>query len=505
MNIPPIALRLFETLVLAALFMLGFGMPGLAGGAFELLLSFLLPVFLLEGVYRGRRLGWTFLSLALGLGAAFRWVPHTLATKGGLPMPLALLGGVLFTAWEAGGLVLALAFARALHRRSGAWGAALGAALSLSAWEAFAFHIYPWSWGSALGARPWTARCAAFLGTYGLTALIWGCASFTAACLAEGTRPRRILAGPTLYLAALLALPAAWSALPRGPAHALDVALVQPNWDPGTRVPGMMDAMWRRSDELLRAHRLPRPQRPTLLLWPESSVMRENHMDPASPLRPMAEQRGVAWLFGSEGGAPGGRYLLYNLVRGEVAGAPPFIQAKTEPMAFGERMPGPQGMRTWLDARLGFNSQEPGELGPGSAFRVGGLAIHPLICSEALLPFRVRRGVELTGAELLTNHTNDGWFDESPATDLHGTQIRLRAVEMGMPLVRATLTGKSGLYREDGRGGLWGAPRSEAAYAFELAWRPVQTPVRAPWFHPALFAALLFGAALAWVRPRRDP
>ena len=211
----------------------------------------------------------------------------------------------------------------------------------------------------------------------------------------------------------------------------------------------------------------------------------------------------MAWLFGTEGGP-------YNLVRGEAAGRPSFLFAKTEPMAFGERMPGPAPVRAWLDRQLGFISQEPSELKEGCAFEVpttsGQVRVHPLICSEALLPERTRRGLTLGHADLLSNHTNDGWFDRSIATDLHAAQIRLRATELGVPLLRATLSGKSGVFHEDGRFELWGEPLTEGAYALELRWRPIRTPLRWAGFLPLLAAGLLAGGLLlGWKAHFRKP
>jgi apolipoprotein N-acyltransferase len=134
---------------------------------------------------------------------------------------------------------------------------------------------------------------------------------------------------------------------------------------------------------------------------------------------------------------------------------------------------------------------------PGS----GGVTVAPLICSEALDPERAREGLALGGANLLSNHTNDGWFDRSIATDLHAAQIRLRPVELGVPLVRATLTGKSGIFREDGHFQLWGAPLSEGAYTVALDWRPVHTPARSPLLQRLLAGGLALGALLVAWRP----
>ncbi|HWQ10336.1 MAG TPA: hypothetical protein VN436_14545, partial [Holophaga sp.] len=76
----------------------------------------------------------------------------------------------------------------------------------------------------------------------------------------------------------------------------------------------------------------------------------------------------------------------------------------------------------------------------------------------------------------------------------------------GLPLVRATLTGKSGLFREDGAWVLWGGPLTEGANAVFLRWRPVRTPARAPWLASALLGALGAGTLLvAWRVCRRVP
>ncbi len=484
-------LRPFEALVLGLVFVLAFRFPGALGGWLEPAAALAFPLLLLEAAFRGRRAGWLYLALVLGLVGIFHWVPATLESKGGLPWALALLGGLLFYAWEALGFLLVVLFSRALFRRRGALAAALGAALGILAWEAWGFYIYAWSWGAPFGALPWTARSAAFLTTRGLSALAWGAGAGAAALRVQRAPVRRILAPLAGAVALLAGLGQAWWLLPRGAERQLDVAVVQPNFPAGVRWPGMEAEMWRRSDALLAAAHLPRPGRATLLLWAESSVLGRDDRLPDPRLQAEAARRGVAWLYGTEGG-------LYNLVRGEAAGEPDFIFAKVEPMAFGERMPGPPWLRHWLDARMGFISQEPGRLEPGCAFAVPGadVRVAPLICSEALDPERTREGLDLGGANLLTNHTNDGWFDRSIATDLHAAQIRLRPVELGVPLVRATLTGKSGLFREDGRFMLWGRPLSEGAYAFPLAWRPVRTPARSPWLFRLLAAGLLLGTGL---------
>jgi apolipoprotein N-acyltransferase len=72
----------------------------------------------------------------------------------------------------------------------------------------------------------------------------------------------------------------------------------------------------------------------------------------------------------------------------------------------------------------------------------------PLICYEVIFPGRV------TGRERpqwLLNVTNDAWFGFSAGPFQHLASARLRAVEEGLPMVRAAQTGISVIYDPYGR------------------------------------------------------
>jgi apolipoprotein N-acyltransferase len=494
-------LRTFlETLGLALVFLLGYRFPAPSGrGYLEAAAAIAFPALMFAALFRGRRAGWIYLALVLGMVGLFYWVPGTIAAKAPMPYPLALLGAGLFYAYEGLGFLAVALCARWCLARRGPAAAAAAAALAMVVWEVHGFHVYAWSWGAALGGVPWLAKSAAFLGSPGLAGVMWGCAAWTGAAVAARRGPRRILAAPALLVLALAAGAVLWRALPRGPLRVLDVVVIQPDFEAGVRRPGMEEDMWRRSDAELHRLGWPRPGVATLLLWPESSVLGRDDRHPDPRLTQEAQRRGIAWLYGTEGGD-------FNLVRGEAAGQPSFVQGKVVPMPFGERMPGPPAMSRWLDRHLDFVSQRAGTLTPSSSFRFptpqGPLTVHPLICSEALMSGRVQEGLRVAGGDLLTNHTNDGWFDRTPATDLHAAQIRLRAVEAGLPMVRATLTGKSGLFREDGTWELWGEPMTEAAYGIQLRWRPITTPARSPWILRGLMGALALFLAASLGRAR---
>lgn len=494
--------RCLESLVLGVLFMLAFRFPAASGWGFlEAAMAFLFPALLFDAVFKGRKAGWLYLAFFMGFAMLFYWVPATLEAKGPMPRSTALVASLLLAAWESLGFLAVVLCSRFALRRSGPWAAATAAAFGIAAWEVLAFHVYPWTWGAALGGLPWLARSAAFLGAHGLSAWCWGCGALFAAILASAAPPARILKVPAAWIGLPLALSAAWFLLPRGPERRLDVVMVQPNYDPGLRDLGMEQDMWARTDAILEREGLPRSGVPTLVAWPESSVLGRDDSRPSLRLQEEALKRRVAWLYGTDGGG-------FNLLRGEVDGRGAFLQGKVDLLAFGEQMPGPAPMRLWLEKTFHFKSWDSGELTRRSSFSMptpqGELRIHPLICSEALIPLRVARGLGLAGGDLLTNHTNDGWFEQSCATDLHGAQIRLRSVEAGVPMVRATLTGKSGLFREDGSWVLWGEPRSEAAYAFSLAWRPRWTPARSSWVIWGLLG-ILGGTMLAMLKKKKIP
>jgi apolipoprotein N-acyltransferase len=73
----------------------------------------------------------------------------------------------------------------------------------------------------------------------------------------------------------------------------------------------------------------------------------------------------------------------------------------------------------------------------------------PLICYEAIFPAAIVQGRERPA--VILNVTNDGWFGNTTGPHQHFHQARVRAVEEGLPLIRAANNGISGAFDPYGR------------------------------------------------------
>jgi apolipoprotein N-acyltransferase len=104
------------------------------------------------------------------------------------------------------------------------------------------------------------------------------------------------------------------------------------------------------------------------------------------------------------------------------------------------------GLRQLTRMRGGFDIG----IKPRPLLRVPRLpAAAPLICYEAIFPGAIVQGAERPG--LMLNVTNDGWFGNTTGPRQHLHQARVRAVEEGLPLVRAANNGISAVVDGQGR------------------------------------------------------
>ena len=108
-------------------------------------------------------------------------------------------------------------------------------------------------------------------------------------------------------------------------------------------------------------------------------------------------------------------------------------------------------------------------------FNVHGLKFGAVICFEDTLPDLYRRFVK-RGADFIVNLTNDAWFQDSPAAEMHLANAVFRAVENRRSLVRCTNNGVSCLVDQAGIVRHRIEPFTPATLAFTLL-VPTELPI----------------------------
>jgi apolipoprotein N-acyltransferase len=125
------------------------------------------------------------------------------------------------------------------------------------------------------------------------------------------------------------------------------------------------------------------------------------------------------------------------------------LYAKRHLVPFGEFMP----FKAWLGPLVDLFEVPMSNFSRGDAERpllaVGERLAGVSICYEDAFPAEVAQA--LPDAEFLINVSNDAWFGDSLAPHQHLEIARMRALENGRYLLRATNTGISAIIDERGR------------------------------------------------------
>ncbi len=384
-----------------------------------------------------------------GLGAfaaGTYWLYISIHTIGGAPPALAailmLLLFCLMAAYVAGFAALLAA-----TRRAGPLLCFLGAAPAfwvLTEWlRGWLFTGFPWlTIGYSLIDGPLRAL-APVTGVYGL--------SFAAAMLAgalvlliRGASRQRLVAGvvaAVLIAAALAADRIAWVS-PAGPE--LQVGLIQGS------VP--QELKWRREERAatLALYRdfTAALAAPDIVVWPEAAV-------PA-----LAREVEPFLVAQAEAARAGGYQLLLGiLVDDEATGAVTNSLLalgsrsgrydKRHLVPFGEYFPVPAFVRDFL--RLMNLPYQDIANGPADQppLPAGAVLAAPSICYEDT--FGSEQRSFLPEAQLLVNVSNDGWFGDSIAPHQHLQMARMRALEAGRDMLRATNTGVTAIISHTGQ------------------------------------------------------
>lgn len=294
----------------------------------------------------------------------------------------------------------------------------------------------------------WAKWPARLIGTYGLSGLVilWAGLVFWA------VRHRNRVLGVAVVLLPLLLADlrlTGVTAAPEGPSRPL-IRVVQPNIRQEDRLDPAQDGA--NFYKLLRLSGQP-DGNPRLILWPESAVLYDLHRgDAPGVLARVIGPRDLLLLGGMEVAAPppGATAAAYNSLYvlgpgGRVLGR----YDKAHLVPYGEYLP----MRPFL-TMLGLSRLVPGDgdilAGPGPQTlalpgfgRVGGQICYEIVFSGEVVD-RANR------PDFIFAPSNDAWFG-AWGPPQHFAQARLRAIEEGLPVIRSTPTGLSGVIDAQGR------------------------------------------------------
>ncbi|MFD0988091.1 apolipoprotein N-acyltransferase [Methyloligella solikamskensis] len=400
--------------------------------------------------------------------ANFYWLAEAFLVepeRHGWLIPFILPG---FASWMALYFVGATVFAVLLWSRGAGRVFALAAGFGL--FEFIRGHLFtgqPWNLlGYALTPNLPMMQMAALFGVYGLTVLAALLFAAPAACFAPGGssfQGRRSAGALALCLLLLLGAGVTWGAwrLDTTPVPMTDTKLriVQASIDQAEKwKAGNADRIFRDYLQLSETEKdgvgLDQID---VLIWPETAipVVLENEPEALTAIGEMLPEGG-ALLVGSirmvYEEAPEGTYRkVYNgLLAVSEGGRIVDTYDKIHLVPFGEFLPFQNfmerlGIMQLTGIRGGFTTGE----GPRRLNVPGIPTLMPLICYEVLFPDEVNaRG---RGAKWMLNVTNDAWFGRSVGPYQHFHQARVRAVEQGLPLVRAANTGISAVVDPMGR------------------------------------------------------
>jgi apolipoprotein N-acyltransferase len=429
-------------------------------------------VWLVDGAAGGRLggipgaaiVGWWF-----GFGyhlVGLYWIGHAFlvdAKAFGWLLPFAVTGLPAFMACYT---ALGLALARMLWTRGPGRLLALAVALTATEWlRGWLFTGFPWNtYGYALTGSLALSQGAALIGIWGLTFLTVAVFASPAVLLderADTRRPWLPLALGVVVLAALAAY-GTWR-LSRTPTTFVDnvrLRIMQPNLPQDEKF--NYSAKQRVMSQYLElSDRSTGPQSSgvrdaTHLIWPESAFpfLLTREPDAMAQIASLLPQ-GTVLITGAIRApeAPPGSKIerAYNSIYViDHDGTILSVYDKMHLVPFGEFLPFQKLLESLGLMQL---TKLPGGFIPGERRRAmdvpGAPRMLPFVCYEIVFPGEATPGSERPGWML--NLTNDGWFGYSSGPYQHLRQARVRAIEQGLPLVRAANTGVSAVIDPAGR------------------------------------------------------
>ena len=185
-----------------------------------------------------------------------------------------------------------------------------------------------------------------------------------------------------------------------------------------------------------------RQRKSELIVWPEVAI--PSLVDRVEPYLSMVElglvRRGASLVMGILERDHNGEHV-YNsallLGNGEIQ-----VYRKRHLVPFGEYFPVPETVRKWMRLMsIPVSDLSPGDENQPLLKTANGHELAVAICYEDA--YGAEQLYALPDADLLINISNDAWFGDSVAPHQHLEIARMRALEAGRYVIRATNTGVS--------------------------------------------------------------
>ena len=364
-----------------------------------------------------------------------------------MPFAVMLLPAFLALFWAA-----AFGFARRIwpQRR---WWRPLALAVCLTLVEYARSNVltgFPWGLPGYVWVETPVMQAAAWLGPYGMTFLTLALTPLVLIGVSERRRTPSLIAVATL--AALLAAGEARLRTATEDRSGPVLRIVQPNaaqklkWQPDHA-----QVFYARLLAATAAAPDPALGPPAAVIWPETAVTFLPAYQPERRAEIAAAANGAPVILGALHGINrnGAEHWFNTLTVILPDGSLGPRYDKQHLVPFGEYLPyesvlGPIGLRQLVN-QGGFT--------PGPAPQVldipGLPTFSPLICYEMIFPSEVVP--QRKRPDWLLQVTNDAWFGSFAGPQQHLAQARIRAIEQGLPVVRAANTGISAAIDAHGR------------------------------------------------------
>lgn len=404
-------------------------------------------LFAIGAAAPARTAGWASYCFGLGFyGVGVSWIFISISRYGHSGAVLAGLATALFVAFLALFPWLCVWLARRLRPGTGfvAVAIAFPAAWLLLEWvRTWLLTGFPWLLLGYSQTDGPLAPLAPVTGVLGLSLIL----SFVGGLLAWlllTPRPRRLLAGlvvVSLILAGARLMERSWTS-PSGPP--LSVALIQGNISQELKwSPEFLQFTLDRYQELTERH-----WGVDLIVWPEAAPPNWYHALAADYLEPLAERgraHGTELVLGVPF-ADLGTGSAYNSVIS--LGEQPGIYHKRHLVPFGEYVP----LRNVFGRALDILGAPMSDFQAGEAslpLHAAGHDVGVSVCYE--VAFGPEVADPLPAAEFLINVSNDAWFGDSLAPHQHLQMARMRSLETGRGMLRATNTGITAVLDHQGK------------------------------------------------------